>query len=148
MGVIENDLNPSVYIGLKLPLEHGKQGFFGRTQKAIEQTKYNIKNLLLTKKGERLGNPTFGSDLERVIFEQEGDDLENRVEETIRSSISEWLPFVGIESIETNFSANNRNTINVSIHFSLDIDSTQVEKLSMDFKSQEPKEYLFGSTIT
>jgi phage baseplate assembly protein W len=131
MGVIENDLNPSVYIGLKLPLEHGNQGFFGRTQKAIEQTKYNIKNLLLTKKGERLGNPTFGSDLEKVIFEQEGDDLENRVE----------------ESIETNFSANNRNTINVSIHFSLDIDSTQVEKLSMDFKSQEPKEYLFGSTI-
>ena len=51
MSVIENDLNPSVYIGLKLPLEHGKQGFFGRTQKAIEQTKYNIKNLLLTKKG-------------------------------------------------------------------------------------------------
>ena len=148
MSVIENDLNPNVYIGLKLPLEYGNQGFFGRTQKAIEQTKYNIKNLLLTKKGERLGNPTFGSDLEKVIFEQEGDDLENRVEETIRSSISEWLPFVGIESIETNFSARNRNTINVSIHFSLDVDSTQVEKLSMDFVSQEPKDYLFGSTIT
>ena len=147
MSVIENDLNPNVYIGLKLQLEHGNQGFFGRTQKAIEQTKYNIKNLLLTKKGERLGNPTFGSDLEKVIFEQEGDDLENRVEETIRSSISEWLPFVGIESIETNFSVNNRNMVNVSIHFSLDIDSTQVEKLSMDFKSQESKEYLFGSTI-
>ena len=147
MGVIENDLNPSVYIGLKLPLEYGNQGFFGRTQKAIEQTKYNIKNLLLTKKGERLGNPTFGSDLEKIIFEQEGDDLENKVEETIRSSVSEWLPFVGIESIETNFSVNNRNMVNVSIHFSLDIDSTQVEKLSMDFKSQESKEYLFGSTI-
>ena len=129
-------------------MEHGNQGFFGRTQKAIEQTKYNIKNLLLTKKGERLGNPTFGSDLEKVIFEQEGDDLESRIEETIRSSISEWLPFVGIESIETNFSANNKNTINVSIHFSLDIDSTQIEKLSMDFVSQEPKDYLFGSTIT
>ena len=147
MSVIENDLNPNVYIGLKLPLENGNQGFFGRTQKAIEQTKYNIKNLLLTKKGERLGNPTFGSDLEKIIFEQEGDDLENKVEETIRSSVSEWLPFVGIESIETNFSVNNRNMVNVSIHFSLDIDSTQVEKLSMDFKSQESKEYLFGSTI-
>ena len=147
MSVIENDLNPNVYIGLKLQLEHGNQGFFGRTQKAIEQTKYNIKNLLLTKKGERLGNPTFGSDLEKIIFEQEGDDLENKVEETIRSSVSEWLPFVGIESIETNFSVNNRNMVNVSIHFSLDIDSTQVEKLSMDFKSQESKEYLFGSTI-
>ena len=82
----ENDLNPSVYIGLKLPLEHGSQGFFGRTQKAIEQTKYNIKNLLLTKKGERLGNPTFGSDLEKIIFEQEGDDLENKVENLIKST--------------------------------------------------------------
>ena len=147
MSVIENDLDEDVYIGLKLPLEHNRDGFFSRTKTSVEQSKYNIKNLLLTKKGERLGNPTFGSDLEKIIFEQEGDDLENKVEETIRSSISEWLPFVGIESIETNFSVNNRNMVNVSIHFSLDIDSTQVEKLSMDFKSQESKEYLFGSTI-
>ena len=148
MSVIEKDLNEDVYIGLELPLTYGTNGFFNRTKTALEQAKSNIKVLLLTKKGERLGNPRFGSELLSVVFEQEGTDLENKVEETIRSSVSEWLPFVGIESIETNFSANNKNTVNVSIHFSLDIDSTQVEKLSMDFKSQESKEYLFGSTIT
>ena len=57
--------------------------------------------------------------------------------------------YIAVDPLQgTNFSANNKNTINVSIHFSLDIDSTQVEKLSMDFVSQEPKDYLFGSTIT
>ena len=69
MSVIENDLNPNVYIGLKLPLEHGNQGFFGRTQKAIEQTKYNIKNLLLTKKGERVVNPSIGTNIPILMGE-------------------------------------------------------------------------------
>ena len=56
----------------------------------------NIKNLLLTNKGERLGNPTFGSELLSVIFEQENTDIESRVEETIRSSMSEFLPFINV----------------------------------------------------
>ena len=60
MSVIENDLDEDVYIGLKLPLEHNRDGFFSRTKTSVEQSKYNIKNLLLTRKGERLGNPQFG----------------------------------------------------------------------------------------
>ena len=144
MGVIENDLNPDVFIGLELPLNHGKNGFFNRTKKTVDQSKHNIKNLLLTKKGERLGNPLFGSDLYRVVFEQEGDDLENRVEETIRSSISEWLPFINVEKIETTFSPTNKSAVNVSIRFTMNFDTTTEEELSLDFSSYTPD--LFGDT--
>tara|TARA_R110001592_G_scaffold213000_2_gene465665 strand:+ start:2995 stop:3405 length:411 start_codon:yes stop_codon:yes gene_type:complete len=132
MGVIEKDLNENVYIGIALPLKHDLRGFFERTKTSLEQTKSNIKNLLLTRKGERLGNPTFGSDLFAVLFEQEGDDLETKVEEAIRSAMSEYLPFVNIVSIQTIFSPNDKNTINVSMRFSLNIDSTVTEQLSID----------------
>ena len=132
MSVIANDLNDDVYIGIGLPLNHNKGGFFNRTKTSLEQTKSNIKNLLLTRRGERLGNPTFGSDLFAVLFEQEGDDIESKVEEAIRSAMSEFLPFVIINNIRTNFSTTNNNTINVSIQFSLNVDTTSSEKLSID----------------
>ena len=132
MSVIENDLNEDVYIGIGLPLTYNKTGFFYKTKTSLEQAKSNIKNLLLTKKGERLGNPEFGSDLTSVIFEQEGDDIESKVEEAIRSSMSRFLPFIIIDEIETAFSDRNLNVVNVSISFSINIDTTEKEKLSFD----------------
>jgi phage baseplate assembly protein W len=132
MSVIANDKNEDVYIGVGLPLTHNKSGFFYKTKTSLEQAKSNIKNLLLTRKGERLGNPDFGSELLAVIFEQEGDDIENKVEEAIRSAMSQWLPFIIIDEIETQFSERNRNTINVSIGFSINVDTTNKSKLSID----------------
>jgi|TARA_R110000824_G_scaffold158898_3_gene332995 phage baseplate assembly protein W len=135
MSVIANDLNEDVYIGVGLPLSHNRDGFFKQTKTSLEQTKSNIKNLLLTRRGERLGNPTFGSDLFAVLFEQEGDDIESKVEEAIRSAMSEWLPFVIINNIETKFSITNKNAINVSMQFSLNVDTTTSEQLSMNISN-------------
>ena len=132
MSVIENDLNEDVYIGIGLPLTYNKTGFFYKTKTSLEQAKSNIKNLLLTKKGERLGNPEFGSDLFKVVFEQEGDDIESKVEEAIRSAMSRFLPFILVDEIETQFSSLNKNALNVSIKFSLNVDTTNVDKLSID----------------
>ena len=134
MSVIEKDLNDDIYIGLKLPLDHDRQGFFPRTKTSLEQVKHNIRNLLLTKRGERLGNPIFGSDLLNILFEQE-DDIENRIEEIIRSSVSEFLPFVDITKIEINFSKTNKNLINIVLLFSLNTDLTNVEKLEFEVSS-------------
>ena len=135
MSVIENDKNEDVYVGIGLPLTYNNTGFFYKTKTSLEQAKSNIKNLLLTKKGERLGNPEFGSDLTSVIFEQEGDDIESKVEEAIRSSMSKFLPFIIIEEIETKFSDRNPNIINVSMLFSMNIDTTEKEKLSFDLST-------------
>ena len=134
MSVIEKDLDEDVYIGLKLPLDHNRSGFFSRTKTSVEQSKYNIKNLLLTKKGERLGNPQFGSNLINVLFEQE-EDVESKIEESIRSSVSQFLPFVNIVKLDINFSESTKNLVNIELHFSLNTDLTNVEKLTIDTKS-------------
>ena len=50
MSTIEKDLDPDTYIGLSLPISFGRDGDFNRTKKTIDQTKSNIKNLLLDQK--------------------------------------------------------------------------------------------------
>ena len=135
MAVIENDLNEDTYIGLELPMTHTQNGFFNRTKTALEQAKSNIRNLLLTNKGERLGNPTFGTNLLSLAFSQENTDLESRVEEEIRAAMSEFLPFINIVSIETNFSDINKDTAIVNLRFSLNVDVTSEENLTIDFSN-------------
>ena len=137
MGVISNDLNEDTYIGLELPLTHTGDGFFKRTKTALEQAKSNIKSLLLTNKGERLGNPTFGTNLLSLVFSQENTDLESRVEEEIRASMSEFLPFINIVSIETNFSDTNKNVANVTLEFTLNVDVTSKDSLSLDLSTYQ-----------
>ena len=135
MGVIENDLNEDTYIGLELPLTYTQDGYFRRTKTALEQAKSNIKNLLLTNKGERLGNPTFGTNLLSLVFSQENTDLESRVEEEIRAAMSEFLPYINIKSIETNFSDTNKDTAVVNLVFTLNVDVTAEENLAIDFSN-------------
>ena len=135
MGVIENDLDEDTFIGLELPLDISRDGVFKRTKTALQQTKSNIKNLLLTNRGERLGNPTFGCNLRSVLFEQENTDIESKIEEEIRQAMGEFLPFVDIQKIETLFSSTNKNIINVRLKFGLNIDSTSQEELSLDLST-------------
>ena len=135
MGVIENDLNEDTFIGLELPLTYTQDGYFKRTKTALEQAKSNIKNLLLTNKGERLGNPTFGTNLLSLVFSQENTDLESRDEEEIRAAMSEFLPYINIKSIETNFSDTNKDTAVVNLVFTLNVDVTAEENLAIDFSN-------------
>tara|TARA_A100001515_G_scaffold97984_1_gene78863 strand:- start:2044 stop:2559 length:516 start_codon:yes stop_codon:yes gene_type:complete len=136
MSNLEKDLNPDVFIGISLPLEYGNQGFFNKTRTTLAQTRSNIRNLLLTIRGERLGNPTFGSDLMRVIFEPDDGNIGEKVEETIRASISEWLPYVKVENVETTSDERNPNKINVKIDFSIDIDQ-RVATLDLNLRQAD-----------
>ena len=56
--------------------------------------------MLLTQKGERVGQPTFGSDLPSILFEQRTEDImEDKIETTIREMISNWLPYIKVTNI-------------------------------------------------
>tara|TARA_A100001515_G_scaffold127599_1_gene113397 strand:- start:304 stop:738 length:435 start_codon:yes stop_codon:yes gene_type:complete len=128
MSNTENDLNPNISIGLQLPLGVHQNGVFKQTQTLLEQTKSNIKNLLLTVKGERLGNPLFGSDLLKAVFQQVDENTEDQIEEAIRSAIEEFLPHVIIKSID--FSS-NQNTITPRIVFAINTDTASDAELEL-----------------
>mgnify|MGYP003137028033 CR=1 FL=1 len=133
---LEKDLDPDTYIGIGFPLNHNINGFFNQTKTLLHQTKSNIKNLLLTKKGERLGNPLFGSDLFKVLFDIEG-DVESRLEEAVRSSLKQWLPFVNVESVKTQFSERDDRIVNVKITFGVNTDPETITDLLIDLENYQ-----------
>jgi|TARA_B110000914_G_scaffold178186_1_gene159925 hypothetical protein len=105
-------------IGISLPIQITNTAF-EQTFQTSEQVKSNIKNLLLTKKGERILQPEFGSGLQALLFEPNVDDFEGRIEDTINESLEQWLPYVTAEEIDIDASDTLRdnNRINVSVKF-------------------------------
>lgn len=105
-------------IGISLPIQITNTAF-DQTFQTIEQTKSNIKNLLLTKRGERILQPEFGSGLQEILFEFNNDDIGADIEETIVSSLEQWLPYVTVEQIDIDQSDSLKdiNRVNVSIRF-------------------------------
>lgn len=65
-----------------------------------EQAISNLKNLLLTRKGERFLQPNFGTDLLYLIFEPNTDDLVEQIQTTIFEAVSFWLPYITLEQIQ------------------------------------------------
>ena len=122
-------------IGVVLPIKIGNTGFNQSYTTAV-QTKSNIKNLLLTKKYERLMQPNLGSDLQKVLFEMNDDSLEEKIENAINNSIETWLPFVTIEdiSVEQTNELKDANQVNVSLKFRID-NSVNLETLSFNVQA-------------
>ena len=128
----ENDLNPDIFIGLKLPFNRDKSGLFGRTQTTLEQAGSNIKNLLLTAKGERVMQPNFGSRLRELLFEQYTEDLSSRIQSEIQEAISTWLPYINISSVNIIQSDEDPNTTSVDIDFSLNYEPDRFESITLN----------------
>ena len=105
-------------IGITLPLQFG-ENTFEQSFLTKDQVKSNIKNLRLTKRGERIIQPEFGSGLQSLLFEPNVDDLEGRIEDTINDSLEQWLPYVTAEEIdiESTDELRDNNKLNVSIKF-------------------------------
>lgn len=121
-------------IGLTLPLSFG-DNTFNQSFLTKDQVKSNIKNLLLTKRGERILQPEFGSNLQELLFEQSVDDLETKIEDTITDTLEQWLPYVTAEEIdiESTDSLKDTNTLKVSIKFRIG-DDINLETLTFQLE--------------
>ena len=99
-----------------------KDKLFTNSFTTDEQAISNLKNLLLTRKGERYNLPTFGSSLLNLIFEPNTDELAELIQDTIRESVSFWLPYIQLTNIDVTTGQNNTNSVhhvNISISFTV-----------------------------
>ena len=129
----ENDLNPDIKIGLALPFARGNSGLFRQTETTLEQVGHNIKNLLLTAKGERVMQPDFGSGLRELLFEQYTEDLTEQIKLEIQNTISTWLPYITLASIDVNQDETNPNQTIVDIDFSLNYEPNRFDSITLNF---------------
>ena len=132
MSALETDLNPNTYIGLSFPLRRDKFHDFAMTKNSLQQSRHNIKNLLLTYPGERVGQPEFGSKLRELCFEQIDDNLPERIEEEVRKSVSIWLPYINVTEVQTLNEEGDENKIFVRVTYSTTLSPQTREQITLD----------------
>ena len=64
-----NDITTESEIGLGVDLSFGNPGIFKTLYTTNDQAKANIRNLLLTRKGERYNLINFGTNLLSIVFQ-------------------------------------------------------------------------------
>lgn len=118
------DLTENNYKVLGIGINRGSEsnGMFAVNYTTLTQAKDNLKNLILTRKGERLMQPEFGCDVWKVLFEQmDGNTIESSIESSILDAVSIWLPYLNIDTIVFDYDENDidNNRIALDIKFSL-----------------------------
>src|SRR5210317_1704067 len=136
-NVREIDRDDDIYVGIGFPLDHNVQGFFRKTKTIREQTKSNIRNLLLTEKGERLFQPNFGSNLKSLLFEQITSEKIDDIENDIRESIGTWLPYVSINELVVVQDNRNPNQILTSLEYSTTLNPDVFDTITFQFEVGE-----------
>ena len=98
----ERDTEFVKLIGIKTPLElgSGRDGLFRMHKDLKDQNKDNFKNLLMTNHGERLGNYSFGANLEELAFELATDEIEREAISRINSAVGKFMPYITLNGFE------------------------------------------------
>jgi phage baseplate assembly protein W len=125
------DLQKSRAIGVSIPFNGG--GVFKSTLSTQTQIKSNLINLLLTSRGERILNPTFGSDFKKLLFEPLTDVLTESIKENILTSINTFIPEIIVTGMDI-IPNTEENSITAMVSYRLRISGNK-DQIYIDFST-------------
>ena len=132
------DSDDDRYVGIGFPLGFNVDGrLFNQTKTVLEQAKSNLRNLLLTTKGERVGQPEFGCNLIDILFDQNIAEISGKVDEIIRAAVSQQLPYIIINDIFVGGLVDDENQLNIQIEFSVALQPDVFDSLLLQFTMNE-----------
>ena len=116
------DENVDIAVGIGFPLSvtgtNSGSGQFNQTYSINDQVIHNLRQVLLTVKGEIPNNPSFGSDLYRMVFDPATENLKERISEEVLNTVSIWMPYITIDEVVTTANE-DMNTMNVRVAFTV-----------------------------
>ncbi len=90
----------SKYININYPFKDSAKGFFlDLTEQDNQAIKADLLHLILTRRGQRLYNPDFGTDLLRFIFEPNDALTQEGIIDEIRTVVKRFLPKLKLDEI-------------------------------------------------
>jgi len=126
------DLNKNTAIGVKIPFN--APGVFYSTFSTKEQIRYNVVNLVLTSKGERVENPNFGTNVRSQLFQQIDPSTFNDLEVGLVEDIQTYIPNVRVTNVQFSQTGEyNDNTLLVSITYLILI-SNEIDTVTVNFE--------------
>jgi phage baseplate assembly protein W len=124
----------SVGFGPKVPLNVSKaENGLALTKTLAENTKQNLKNIILTSPGERVMIPDFGVGMRKFLFRNDSPEVYSELRSRIVSQIETYLPAVMIKDLNV-FSEGQ--VLNIRLTYFIDgILSDDILNLSLDLNS-------------
>ena len=119
-----------------LPVSISKSEGFMATKTIAENTKQNLKHLILTAPGEKVMDPNFGVGLRNYLFEQGSNRTLARLENSITEQVNTYMPFVDLGLVSISMDDDkNANLLQVSIKYSISgISTDEILNVSIDPK--------------
>jgi len=122
--------NPG-FINFSFPLRAYRRGFFEGNSTTISSVREDIKILLLTKKGERLINPSIGTNMSVFageLFNQiSPEEMKIRITSEIKDALATWMPHVTLTNITIQTTDDNPNLEDTHIAILMNYQLTNAE---------------------
>ncbi len=118
------DLQPRKAIGVSLPLSGA--AVFNSTYMTKDAIRTNIINYFLTGQGERYMNPSFGTIIRNLMFENINQNMIDRVKSTVRKGLSEYFPTVVPNDFKV-IGTPDSNTVTLSLKYTIQNTNIQDE---------------------
>lgn len=108
------------FINIDYPFSNSTNGFFLRLNNTDQRAiKADLLHLLLTRRGQRLYNPDFGTDLLKYIFEPNDALTWDKVKEEVTNSVKKYLPKLDITSITVTPSETNEYVATINLSYTI-----------------------------
>ena len=127
--ITKEDDKIDVALGIQIT---NQNSIFKSLYTITDQTKENLKTLILTKKGERYMLPEFGTNLIYMLFEPITPEFNDSVKDSITSGINKWLPYINIREFKVKTVLNDpalQNMVEISLSYSVRNFSTDTIKI-------------------
>jgi phage baseplate assembly protein W len=108
------------YINIDFPFQDSDKGFFLQLNDNDKQAiKSDLMHLILTRKGERLYLPDFGTNLLKYIFEQNESKTQSEIKDEISQTVKKYLPNLQINNVLVEQSEQNEYGATVRIDYTI-----------------------------
>jgi len=121
---LDGNKRPSTGVGISLPFD-GPTGI-NQTFTTQEAIKSNLLNYLLTDNRERVFNPSFGSGIRGMLFEQITTSTISEITQMISNELALYFPNIIIDDLKVSTSPDN-NTIQVYFRYTVALTNIEDE---------------------
>lgn len=93
-------------------------GVFESTYTTKDSAISNFKNLILTQKGERYMQPEFGTNIRKILFENNVKEIRDILQDDLEADINHWLPYITLNDVIVEPSK-DMHSINIQLKFKI-----------------------------
>jgi len=108
------------YININFPFQDSDKGFFlDLNDEDSAAIKADLMHLILTRKGERLYLPDFGTNLLKFIFQPNDSGTLSEIKSEITDTVKKYLPNLAINEVTVDESVNSEYAATIRIDYTV-----------------------------